>query len=278
MNTSKLLIFLFLMNIAIVLLGNLIAGAIGVYVALLLLAFTDVITIFYADRTMLYQFQANPMDGHALDAVKPLVQLLADKAKVPMPTLYLINEQTPNLFVVQSITKRGSIAVTSGLLNALNREELMSVLAYCVGHLYDRDAFIATATAVIAGGISGLALVDYAALFLSDNDDPPKSCNKIIMAIFGPVASWIVKGLSSSATTFRADHKAVQLCDHETGFISALGKLEAAKQRNGVILNAEIRPSSAHIFFISPLQDPKLSAMFSVLPSTVDRIAHLQGT
>ncbi|OGT53783.1 MAG: hypothetical protein A3E84_02130 [Gammaproteobacteria bacterium RIFCSPHIGHO2_12_FULL_42_13] len=278
MNSRKFLIFLFLSNIFFILVGDLIGGAVGVYFFLVLLVFIDVIALFYADRTILSQFKAKPMRGHELDSVKPLVKSLTDKLSINMPDLYIIDEAVPNAFVVQLFHKRGAIAVTSGLLETFSRGELTSVLAYCVAHLYDRDAYVNTASAMIGNSFSGLAFIDYTTFFLQDKSNPPKVIHKRIMAIFAPIASWVIRRIYSPAMTLDADRKAEELCEHSGGLIAALEKAEAAKQKQGAILNAEFCPSSAHVFFISPLKDPVLTKIFAILPTTAERIERLKQT
>ena len=152
MNTSKTLIFLFLANVLVFLLGDLIGGGLGIYIAILLLAFLDIMILFFSDRTILYQFQAKVMEGHTLNEIKPLVQALVSKAGIAMPSLYLIDDAVPNALVVQSLRKTGDIAVTAGLIDDLTREELNAVLAHCVARLVNHDAFMTTAVAVLAGG------------------------------------------------------------------------------------------------------------------------------
>ncbi len=274
MNNFKAYFLLTVVTLFMLLLGDLIGGHSGILVAALIALLMNINAYFYSDVIVLRLYHAKKMDDVNLP-VQSMVKTLADKAGLPVPALYLIENDVPNAFAVGRNPKKASIAVTSGLLTVLNPNELTAVLAYEMAHILHQDTFVGGAIATVAGGITGVADKSvWASVFGMHVKNKKPHLNDIVMMFVGPIAALLVRLAIARSREFEADTTGAALCGNPLWLISALEKIEAAKSKDVFVL-AEIRPGTAHLFVVNPLH-AKLTALFVTHPTTEARVRRLK--
>jgi heat shock protein HtpX len=203
------------------------------------------------------------------------VRELANRAGLPMPRVYLMDNPQPNAFATGRNPENAAVAVTTGLLQTLSREELAGVLAHELAHIKNRDTLTMTVTATIAGAISMLAQFG---LFFGGNrnNNPLGAVGLILMVILAPLAAMIVQMAISRSREYQADRLGAEICGRPRWLASALAKISNAAQR---IPNeaAEANPATAHLFIINPLSGERMDNLFSTHPATENRIAALEA-
>lgn len=221
-------------------------------------------------------YQAQPLDES--HPVYNIIAQLTKKAQIPMPKVYYVETPVPNAFATGRNPEHASIAVTTGILNRMNEEELAGVLAHEMSHVIHRDTLISAVTATLAGAISSLANI-----FMwtsigrsSDSDDRVNPIGALLMTILGPIAAGLIQMAVSRSCEFDADASGAKLCGNPLWLASALAKLEEANQQ-GQFQAADEHPNTAHMFIVNPLSAEKLTQLFSTHPPTEERIRRLQA-
>jgi heat shock protein HtpX len=205
-----------------------------------------------------------------------LVEGLADKARLPMPKVYIIPSQQPNAFATGRGPKHAAVACTEGILHMLDRDELEGVIGHELSHVKHRDILIATVAASIAGAISMIAfMARWAAIFggMGGRDDRGGGgLGLLVMAIIAPIIALIIQMAISRSREYAADAEGARIAGSPLGLMNALRKLEAGAARYR--LNAG--PATAHLFIVNPLKGKNFVGLFRTHPSTEDRIERLQ--
>jgi len=254
--------------------GFLIGGQTGALIALLVAAAMNVFAYWNSDKMVLSMHGAQEVDARSAPDLVRLVGELAGRAGLPMPRVYLMDNPQPNAFATGRNPEHAAVAVTTGLLNRLNREEVAGVLAHELAHIRNRDTLIMTITATIAGAISMLAQFG---LFFGGgnrNNNGLGLIGTIAMVILAPIAAMLVQMAISRTREYAADNLGAQIAGRTDGLASALVKISNAAHH---IENdtAERNPATAHLFIINPLSGHRMDNLFSTHPSTENRIAAL---
>lgn len=253
--------------------GYLIGGSGGMVIALAVAGAMNLFAYWNADKMVLRHFRAQEVDPRHPD---PRVQayvsdtlMLAQRAGLPPPKVYIIDNPQPNAFATGRDPEHAAVAATSGLLGLLSREEIRGVMAHELAHVKNRDTLTMTVTATIAGAIAMLANF---ALFFGDRDRNPIAA--IAIMLIAPLAASLVQMAISRAREYEADRIGAEIGGEPEALASALRKIEAyARQR--VNMDAERNPAMAHLFIINPLSGRGADNLFSTHPSTQNRIAQL---
>lgn len=275
MNQVKTWLFLLGLPLALLLLGDLIAHEFGVCIAIFLIILMY-ISAFSANTVVLNLYGAHKAGPDEVSQLKTIVTSLAQKAGLPIPTIYLIKDDSPNAFSIGHHKTKAGIVVTTGLLDTLNQDELAAVIAHELSHINHQDTLIATISASIAGFFTGLANTAAWKKFFDEKKKVENKINPTLMKIFGPIASGLIKISISSSKEFEADHEGAKLCGNPQSLVSALEKIEMSKT-NTVFTKAELLPATAHLFFVNPLQQTQLVSLFHTQPLTAERIRQLQA-
>ena len=255
--------------------GYLIGGGGGALVALLVAAGMNLVAYWNSDKMVLAMHGAQEVDEATAPDLVRLVGALAQRASLPMPRVYLMDNPQPNAFATGRNPQHAAVAVTTGLLNMLSRDEIAGVIAHELAHVKNHDTLTMTITATIAGAISMLA--QFGLLFGGnrDNNNGLGMIGTIAMVILAPIAAMIVQMAISRTREYAADELGAHISGRPDALASALVKISGAAQQ---IENpaAERNPATAHLFIINPLTHHGMDNLFSTHPSTENRIAALE--
>ena len=274
MNNLKTFLLMGVMTFLLMLIGNLIGGSQGVYFAFIFAAFTNFISYWFSDKIVLSMYRAKPVSEDS--DVYRIVKNLTARAEMPMPKVYIINESQPNAFATGRNPKHAAVAVTTGLLDIMNNNELAGVIGHELGHIKHRDILIGTIAATFAGAIAFLAnMAKWTAIFGGNRGSDEEGGSPIALlgiAIFAPIAAMLVQMCVSRTREYKADAFGGQISGNPLYLANALRKLEMGVRRNYMDTN----PAMENMFIISPLSGDKIASLFSTHPSTQDRIKKLE--
>ena len=255
--------------------GYLIGGGTGAVIALGIAAATNLFAYWNSDRMVLSMYGAHEVDRSTAPDLVDLVAGLAARAQLPMPRVFLMDEAQPNAFATGRNPENAAVAVTTGLVHALSREELAGVIAHELAHIKHHDTLLMTITATIAGAISMLAQFG---LFFGgnrDNNNGPGIIGSIALMILAPLAAMLVQMAISRTREYAADDLGARIAGDPLSLASALARIETAAHR---LPNeaAEHNPATAHMFIVNPLSGRGMDNLFATHPSTENRIAALR--
>ncbi|MDX1295389.1 MAG: zinc metalloprotease HtpX [Sulfurimonadaceae bacterium] len=274
MENVKTFILLASLTVLLVMLGGYFGGTTGMAIALLLAGGMNFFAYYNSDKMILKHYNAIPVDRYSASGLYAIVEGLCEKSDLPLPAIYIINEQTPNAFATGRDPEHAAVAVTEGLLNILDENEIEAVLAHELSHIGHRDILIQTIAATIAGAIAMIAnVMQFGAMFGNSRDRNP--IIMILLAVLLPIAASIVQMTISRSREFKADAGAAQMTGRPEWLQSALMKLENYNRR-GFVEGAT--PENAHMFIVSPFSGKKVSFsdLFRTHPSTEQRIERLE--
>lgn len=274
MEQIKTVFFLSLLTVLFVFIGFSFGGSSGMLIAFLIALGINFYAYYYSDQQVLKQYDATLIEDRR-HPVYRVTEKLVQKANLPMPSVYLIPDHTPNAFATGRNYEHAAVAVTMGLYEMLNEKELEGVIAHELSHIKHYDILIGTIAAVFAGAIAMIAnIMQFGAIFGSNrqNSNP---IVMILMAIILPIAASIIQMSVSRSREFMADEGAARMTGDAQGLQSALSKLENYAKR-GQIHNAS--EQTAHMFIINPFSGMQSSFgnLFRTHPTTEDRIARLE--
>jgi heat shock protein HtpX len=256
--------------------GFLIGGEAGMLIALGLAAAMNLFAYWNSDKMVLSMYGAREVDAQTAPEFHGLVAELAQRAGLPMPRVYVMDNDQPNAFATGRNPENAAVAATTGLLHSLSREEIAGVMAHELAHVKNRDTLIMTITATLAGAIGMLA--NFAMFFGGGNRDGEGRglgiIGSIAIMILAPIGAMLVQMAISRSREYAADRLGAEISGNPQGLASALQRISGAAGR---IPNerAEGNPATAHMFIINPLHGRGMDSLFSTHPSTENRIAAL---
>src|SRR5215212_5425892 len=256
--------------------GYLIGGASGAMIAFLIAAAMNLYSYWNSDRLVLSMHDAQEVDARTAPELYGVVAELATRAALPTPKIYLMDNPHPNAFATGRDPEHAAVAVTTGLLQVLSRDEVAGVIAHELAHIRNHDTLIMTITATIAGAISMLA--QFGMFFGGghrDNNGGTGIIGTLAMVILAPIAAMLVQMAISRTREYEADRMGAEIVGEPRYLASALAKLERAAH---AIPNeqAEHNPATAHMFIVNPLSGSRMDNLFSTHPAMENRIAALE--
>ncbi len=276
-NQLKTLFLLALLTGIIIGIGNLIGGRAGMVIALVLAGAMNFLSYWYSDKIVLRMYRAEEVARSDAPDLYGIVENLARDAGMPMPRLYIIPQEQPNAFATGRNPSHAVVAVTQGLTEIMDREEIRGVLAHEISHVKDRDILISSIAATLAGAIMVIAsMARWSAIFggFGGSDERGGFFSLILMSIFAPIGAMIIQMAVSRSREYLADAEGAKLAGHPEGLARALEKLGAHSRRVPLRGN----PSTAHMFIVNPFAGQRLASLFSTHPPLEERIARLRGT
>jgi heat shock protein HtpX len=277
MNWTKTALLLAAMTSLFVGIGWLIGGPTGMVIAFLVALGMNAFAYWNSDKMVLNMYGAQEIAERDDPDLFGLVRELARRAQIPMPKVYVMQNEQPNAFATGRDPAHGAVAVTTGIMQRLSREELAGVLAHELAHIKNRDTLIMTVTATIAGAISMLANFAMFAGATGDNRSNPLGIiGSIAIMFLAPMAALLVQMAISRTREYEADRVGAEIAGQPLWLARALENIQDSAQRIGNH-DAERNPATAHMFIINPLSGHGMDNLFSTHPSTANRVARLQG-
>ena len=254
--------------------GSMIGGRSGMMLALVVALGMNFFSYWFSDKMVLKMYNAREVDETSAPRFYAMVRELAQRAEIPMPKVYLIDEPAPNAFATGRSPEHAAVAATTGIVNVLTERELRGVMAHELAHVKHRDILISTISATMAGAISMLANF---AMFFGGRDEEGRPTNPIAgiaVAILAPLAASVIQMAISRAREFEADRGGAEISGDPAALASALDKIHRYAQ--GIPLHAaEAHPETAQMMIMNPLSGGGLRGLFSTHPATEERIARL---
>jgi heat shock protein HtpX len=276
-NTFKTAFLLTFLTLLLMALGRWFGGQNGMEIALIFAAIMNFVSYFFSDKIALAMYRAQPATREQLPRVYATVERLTQKIGIPMPKIYVIPSDSPNAFATGRNPSHASVAVTQGILNLLNDEELEGVLAHELGHVNNRDILISSVAATIAGAITYLAQVAKWGMIFGggerDDRDRGGGLAGLLMLFLAPLAAMLIQLWVSRTREYQADASGAHYTGNPYALATALAKLDAYSRQ----LPMQATPSTAHLFIIQPLLGMSLGSLFSTHPPTAKRIERLTG-
>ncbi len=254
--------------------GAMLGGAQGMLLALVLGGAMSFFAYWNSDKMVLRMYKAQEVDETSAPQLYSLVRELSQRAALPMPRVYIIDEPQPNAFATGRNPEHAAVAATTGILQLLSARELRGVMAHELTHVKHRDILISTLSATVAGAISALA--NFGMFFGGSRDDRPNPVVAIIVMILAPIAAMLIQMAISRAREFEADRGGAEISGDPHALADALVKINAYAK--GIPMQtAEAHPETAQMMIMNPLSGGGLRGLFSTHPATEERVARLRA-
>ncbi len=256
--------------------GAMIGGKGGMLIALLLGGGMNFFAYWFSDKMVLSMYNAQEVDEASSPYLYNMVKELAGRAGLPMPRVYIIDEDQPNAFATGRNPEHAAVAATRGILQMLTARELRGVMAHEMTHVKHRDILISTISATMAGAISMLANF---AMFFGGRDEEGRPANPlagILVAILAPLAASLIQMAISRAREFEADRGGAEVSGDPNALADALAKIDAYA-RGIPMATAEAHPETAQMMIMNPLSGGGIAGLFATHPPTEERIARLRA-
>jgi heat shock protein HtpX len=265
---------LILLSVLLVIVGGALGGRGGMTIALVVAAVMNFVSYFFSDKIALASSGAQPVTREQLPRLYDVMERLAAKANIPVPKLYVVPDAAPNAFATGRNPHNASVAVTEGLLQIMNDDELEGVIAHELSHVRNYDILTSSIAATVAGAITYLARFGWFFGAGRDDDREGGGVAAIVMMILAPFAAIVLQLFLSRTREYAADETGARMVGQPYGLISALQKLGAYNKR---IPTSAISPSTSSLCIVKPLfGSGTLSSLFSTHPPLEDRIAALK--
>jgi heat shock protein HtpX len=279
MRAVKTLFLLTTLTLLLVLGGGAISGRQGMTLGLILAVGMNGFAYFFSDKIALASSGAQPVSREQLPRLYQVMERLVAKAQLPMPKLYVIPQPAPNAFATGRNPNHASVAVTAGLMEVMNDDELEGVIAHELSHVRNYDILITSVAATLAGAITWIASMGRWAMIFggfgnSRDDRNGGMLPALLMVIVAPVAALLIQLGISRQREFAADASGVRMVGNQYGLISALEKLGAYNKQ----IPMDVSPTTASLFIVAPLTAGQVfSGLFSTHPPLSERIAVLRN-
>ena len=278
MNGLKTAFLLTVMTLLVLFIGNYFGWQRGMVYAFVFAAVMNFVSYFFSDKIALAMYRAQPVTREELPRVYDVVERLAAKINIPVPKIFVIPTDSPNAFATGRNPKHASVAVTQGILQLLDDEELEGVLAHELGHVRNRDILTSSIAATLAGAITLLArMAAWGAMFGGygggDRDRRGGGLGALLMLFLAPFAAMLIQLAVSRTREYQADASGAAYTGNPYALARALQKLDAYSKRVPLVAS----PSTAHLFIVQPVLGMNLGNLFSTHPPISKRIERLTG-
>ncbi len=273
-NLMKTAILMAAITALFMLLGRVLGGQTGMMLALLVALGMNFFSYWFSDKMVLKMYNAREVDDSTAPQFVAMVRELAAKAQIPMPRVYVIDDNAPNAFATGRNPEHAAVAATTGILRALSAREMRGVMAHELAHVKHRDILISTISATMAGAISMLA--NFGMMFGGRDSEgrPVNPLAGLLVAILAPMAAALIQMAISRAREFEADRGGAEISGDPQALASALQKIERFA-RGAPLEAAERHPETAQMMIVNPLSGGGLRGLFSTHPSTEERVQRL---
>jgi len=259
--------------------GGALGGRQGAIIGLVFAGVMNFGTYWFSDKIVLKMYRAKQVTEEEQPDLYATVRVLAENADLPMPKVYIMNKDVPNAFATGRNPSHAAVAVTTGLMKLLSREELGGVIGHELSHVKNRDILISTVAATVAGAISYMAqMAMWASLFSGGRNNREGGGGHpavlIIMMIVGPLAAMIIQMAISRSREYAADKGGAEITGHPLYLAEALKKLEYYNKKMPM---PKVNDATAHMFIVSPLSGGGMRKLFSTHPPIAERVKRLKA-
>ena len=276
-NRIKTVLLLAGMTVFLIVIGRLLGGRTGMYLAFILALGMNFFSYWFSDKIVLKMYGAQEVTPADAPQLHQIVDELAQEAGIPKPKVYIIPDDSPNAFATGRNPEHAAVAATEGIMRLLTPMELKGVLAHEIGHVRNRDILISTIAATMAGAIMILAdMARFGAIFGlggRDNEEGPGIIGILVMSIIAPIAAMLIQMAISRSREYLADETGAHLAHNPESLARALEKLSLGVQRAPM----DASPATAHMFIVNPLTGSSLMNLFSTHPPLEERVARLRA-
>lgn len=276
MNNLKTVALLGALTGIFLFIGGMAGGRQGMLIALVFAALMNFVSYWFSDRIVLRAYRASELPESEAPRVHAMVRELCLQAQMPMPAIYVFEQDSPNAFATGRDPKQAVIALSSGILRLMGEAELKGVVAHELTHVVNRDTLLQTVAATLAGAIMFLAYqARWFGVFAGGRDDDERGgiVGLMAMAVLAPLAATLIQMAISRSREYKADAGAAQLTHNPEGLAAALEKLTAYSKQ----LPLPATRQTAHLFIVSPLSGKSLLSLFSTHPPIEERVARLRA-
>lgn len=277
MNHFKTFLLMLVLTLLFILVGSVIGGKSGAIYAFVLAGLMNFFAYWFSDKIVLRMYGAREVSEREAPELYNLVAHLTNKAGMPIPRVYIMENEAPNAFATGRNPEHAAVAVTTGLMKLLSKEELEGVIGHELSHIRHRDILVSTLAATMAGAIGMLArIAQWGAIFgMGRSDDEGRGGSNLlftlVFSMIASIAALLIQLAISRSREYLADAGGARL-SHPLSLAKALGKLEWATRR----IPMEANPSTAHLFIVNPLRGGGILTLFSTHPPIEERIARLE--
>lgn len=276
-NRIKTVLLLAGMTVFLIVIGRLLGGRTGMYLAFILAVGMNFFSYWFSDKIVLKMYGAQEVMPADAPQLHQIVEELAREAGIPKPKVYIIPDESPNAFATCRNPEHAVVSATEGIIRLLTPVELKGVLAHEIGHVRNRDILISTIAATMAGAIMILAdMARFGAIFGlggRDNEEGPGIIGILVMSIIAPIAAMLIQMAISRSREYLADETGAHLAHNPESLARALEKLSMGVER----VPMDASPATAHMFIVNPLTGSTLMNLFSTHPPLEERVARLRA-
>jgi len=279
MNTFRTALFMTVLTLLLVFVGRVLGGPNGMAIALVVAAAMNFGAYWFSDRMVLAMYGAREASPAEAPELHGMVRELASRAGLPVPKVYIIENDSPNAFATGRNPEHAAVAVTTGILRILNRQELLGVMGHEMTHVKNRDILIGTVAATFAGAISMLASMAQWGAFLGGGRSDEEGggvggiIGTLLFSFVASIAATLVQLAISRSREYLADEGGARLAGNPRYLAGALARLERGVERTPM----EANPATAHMFIVNPLRGGGVMSLFSTHPPMEERIRRLNA-
>ena len=273
MHRTKTFLLMTVLTVVFIVLGGAIAGDNGMVMAFGFAVVLNFFSYWFSDKIAIKMTRSRPLSENEAPEVYEIVRKLTNKANMPMPDIYITPSSQPNAFATGRNPDKAAIAVTEGILDLLNKDELEGVIAHELSHVKNRDTLISTIAAVMAGALTFLSRIGRFRMIFGGRNRDGGGILQFIAIIFAPIAAILIKLAISRSREYLADETGAEIAGNPEGLASALQKMNSRVQRNPM----EVNEATSHMFILNPLSAEGLSKLFSTHPPVEERINRLRS-
>lgn len=274
-NSIRTVFLMTLVAVLFMLVGYILGGSTGLIIAFIFAMGMNFFSYWYSDKMVLKMYRAEAVDQNSHPQLYNMIRGLAEKAGLPMPDVYIIPQQQPNAFATGRNPEHSAVAVTQGIMKALDQEQLRGVLAHELAHIKNRDILTQTIVTTVVSALTMLAQFAFFIPIGGSDRDGPNPLVALLVLITAPIAAAMLQAAISRTREYEADRVGAEISGRPRSLASALQQIEQAVERVPMRVSETAMRSTSHMFPVNPFRGGRFMSLFSTHPDTEDRVERL---